>query len=129
MPRGAHPVSLPSLTVHVVCQAKHSVVVRMLIDTGASYTMIPLKVARALGYDPSVAQRIPVITASAVEYTPLVTVPTMKCLGYQLRNVPVVCHDLPPQSAVDGLLGLNALVHIPAFRTFLASIRSHILSS
>ena len=107
---------------------KKRVVIRLLVDTGATYTMIPLKVALAIGCDPSIAEhRVPIITVSAVEYTPLITIPSMACLGHQLRNVSVVCHDLPPQSAVDGLLGLNVLTHIPPFRRFMDSIQSHLI--
>ena len=28
-------------------------------------------------------------------------------LGKSVRNVPAICHDLPPQSPVNGLLGLS----------------------
>ena len=70
--------------------------------------MIPLKAALVTGSNPMLStRRIPLITVSAIEYAPLVTIPSLKCLGHQLRNVNVVCHDLPPQSAVDGLLGLG----------------------
>jgi len=33
----------------------------------------------------------------------------VKVLGKTAKNVPVVIHDLPPESAVDGLLGLSFL--------------------
>ena len=99
----------------------------MLIDTGATYTMIPLKVAMAIGCDPALAGRIPIITASAVEYSPLLTVPSLTCLGQTFSNVEVACHDLPPQSAVDGLLGLNVLMRLAPFVTFAKAIHSYLL--
>lgn len=30
-------------------------------------------------------------------------------LGVEIKNMDIVCHDLPPQSPVEGLLGLNFL--------------------
>ena len=35
---------------------------------------------------------------------------TLKCLGLGVRNVEVIAHHLPPESPVEGLLGLNVLV-------------------
>ena len=102
--------------------------VRLLVDTGATYTMIPLKAALAVGIDPSVVtQRIPLVTVSAVEYAPLITLASLHCLGHHLHNVQVVCHDLPPQSAVDGLLGLSVLSHLSSFRVFLESVRPYLI--
>ena len=117
-----------SLIVYAQLSGKGTIVLRLLVDTGATYTMIPLKAAMVIGCDPSVAtRRIPLVTVSAVEYTPVVTIPSLKCLGHHLRHVDVVCHDLPPQSAVDGLLGLDVLTHIPPFRSFLQAIHTYLL--
>ena len=128
LPKTSLPAYPPSLIVYAHLSSKRSLVLRLLVDTGATYTMIPLKAAIAIGADPAIAtRRIPVVTVSAVEYTPLVRVPSMSCLGHHLRNVEVACHDLPPQSAVDGLLGLNVLMHIPPFRTFIESIHSYLI--
>ena len=132
MPSKAHrkfPKAYPSsLIVYAQLSGTGTIVLRLLIDTGATYTVIPLKAAMVIGADPSIAtERIPVVTVSAVEYMPLVTIPSMKCLGHQLRNVKVACHDLPPPSAVDGLLGLNVMSHIPPFRSFITSIHSYLV--
>ncbi len=51
------------------------------------------------------------ITASGVEYTPVVKVPEITFLGFTLKNIEVTCLNLPPQSAVSGLLGLDVLSH------------------
>lgn len=126
--RCAFAASPSSLIVYAQLSATRTVVLRLLVDTGATYTMISLKAAMAIGTDPSVVtRRIPIVTVSAVEYTPLVTIPSLKCLGHDFPNVEVVCHDLPPQSAVDGLLGLNVLTHIPSFRRFLDAISSYLI--
>jgi predicted aspartyl protease len=100
----------------------------MLVDTGATYTMIPRKAALALGLNPAAAHRhIPIITASAVEYVPLLRLPVFRCLGLELRHLEVACHDLPAESAVEGLLGLTVLRHVRPFQQFQRSLRSFLI--
>jgi aspartyl protease family protein len=126
MPPAAY---FPSLIVHAVCQAKRRVVLRMLVDTGATYTMIPRQAALAVGLNPSdAARRIPVITASTVEYVPLLHIPVWRCLGLTVQDFELACHDLPPESAVDGLLGLNFLRHFSPFQRFHQDLRSFLVS-
>lgn len=97
----------------------------MALDTGAVTTLIPVEIALAIGYDPAqVKKRVEVITVSGVEFVPEMTVRAVRCLGQTVRNLNVVCHDLPAQSPVKGLLGLNFLTHFPPFQTFVRSIRS-----
>lgn len=63
-------------------------------------------------------ERISIITAGGVEYPPVVIVPQVFCLGRRVRFLSVACHDLPPESTVDGLLGLDFLSCVPAFQKF-----------
>ena len=80
------------------------------MDTGATYTMFPFETAYALGIDPSLTQqRIEIVTASTIEYRPIVVVPLVKAFGFEVKNLEVACHDLPPRASCDGLLGLNFL--------------------
>lgn len=96
---------------------------RLLFDTGATYTMIAPKSALAIGIDPALSQkRLEVITASGVEYLPLVVIPEVECLGIKVKRLDVVCHELPPQSAVEGLLGMNFLVHWSPFQKLLKNL-------
>ena len=116
------------MIVYAQLSGARTVLLRLLIDTGATYTMIPLKAAMAIGCDPATAPtRIPLVTVSAVEYAPLLTLPSLKCLGHEFHHLKVACHDLPPQSAVDGLLGLDALTQIPPFRAWLDHIQSYLV--
>ncbi len=79
--------------------------------------------AAAIGCDPAKSKRrISIITASGLEYLPLVKIPLMACMGQPARNLSVACHDLPPDSTVDGLLGLDFLRHVSAFQKFRQSI-------
>lgn len=89
-----------------------NVIVDMALDTGATYIMVPWLVAEALGYDPAVSRRrINLTTASSVEVAPLITIKNVKALGVEVGDVEAVCHDLPPGSSVQGLLGLSFLRH------------------
>ena len=63
-----------------------------------------------LGYDPVAStRRIPLTTVSGEEIAPIITMDSISVLGKPVRNVDVICHDLPPTSRVDGLLGLSYL--------------------
>jgi predicted aspartyl protease len=84
--------------------------IEMLLDTGATFTMIPWDIAEKLGYDPARSRkRIHLLTVSTSEVVPLITVEAIELYGHKVRNVEVACHDLPPASRVEGLLGLNFL--------------------
>ena len=86
--------------------------VQMAPDTGASITVIPWQAAERLGRDPAKSRRrVRFMTGSGMEIAPIVTVPAMELMGVRVTDVPVLCHDLPQRSLVDGLLGLSFLKH------------------
>lgn len=88
---------------------------KMAVDTGATYTMIPWEIAEALGYRPDISsQRITLVTASGVERVPLIKVDIIRILGKEIRDIEIVCHDLPARSYVDGLLELRSLRELKA---------------
>jgi len=101
----------PVVVIKVECFGeKGSRILDLIFDTGSTYTMLPWKVAESLGYDPALSlKRVSILTASTTETVPLITIKSMVALGYKLEHVDVVCHDLPPKSRVDGLLGLSFL--------------------
>jgi len=79
-------------------------------DTGASFTIIPWDIAISLGYDPTrTTRRVRIITGSGVEYAPMIKVQKLTAIGESIENLEVLCHDLPEDSKIDGLLGLNFL--------------------
>lgn len=84
---------------------------RLVFDTGASMVMLPrrLLVSASIPINPKNVQST--TTASAVESVPLVTVPKISVLGETVVNVPALVKDLPPESRVDGLLGLSFIRH------------------
>ncbi|TXT23567.1 MAG: Peptidase A2A [Rhodocyclaceae bacterium] len=85
---------------------------QMALDTGASLTVIPWSAAEMLGLDPARSRRrVRFMTGSGMEAAPVLTVDAVEVLGVQISRVPVLCHDLPQRSLVDGLLGLSFLKH------------------
>lgn len=84
--------------------------IKMALDTGATFTMIPWRLAESLGLKPEITEeRTEIITASGTELVPIVTLPIMRVLGKEARNVKTALHDLPERGYVDGLLGLSFL--------------------
>lgn len=84
----------------------------MALDTGASYVMIPWKIAKALGLKPETSlEKTSMITASGTEIVPVISIQSINLAGLKVKNVKAVVHDLPPSSYVDGLLGLSFLKH------------------
>ena len=93
---------------------------RLALDTGATYTMIPWEIARAIGYHPERSRRqVQLLTASGLVYAPLVTLGEVRALGQSVKNLDALVHDLPPAGRVDGLLGLNFLRHFKLTLDFL----------
>ena len=87
-----------------------STVLRLALDTGATSTMVNVGPLVAIGYDPSLAPvHVQVTTGSGVEYVPRVQISSLKALGQQRTNFPVLSHTLPPSASIDGLLGLDFL--------------------
>ena len=98
------------ITVPVLVEGVRSTTIVMAIDTGATYTMIPWKIAQSIGVEPETTKRrILITTASSTEEAPLVTLPRIFVLGKELTQVAAIVHDLPSTSRIDGLLGLNVL--------------------
>jgi predicted aspartyl protease len=96
----------------------------MAIDTGATYTIIPIETAIAVGYNPAGSRTyIEITTANGVVISPIINFKSICCLVFYLNNIKVLCHDIPSQSPVKGLLGLNFLVYFEPFRKFLKEIQ------
>ena len=93
--------------------------IKMALDTGATYTMIPWKVAQSLGLNPEVSERrVNITTASGVESVPLGSLKSITLFDKKVENIDVVIHDLPPMSYVDGLLGLSFLKKFEVYLNF-----------
>lgn len=82
-----------------------------VLDTGASFTIISSDILVSLGYDPAnpLCKRHRIITGSGVEFAPTVKVKSLTAIGHKVSNIDVLCHDMPPSSGIEGLIGLNFL--------------------
>jgi predicted aspartyl protease len=86
------------------------VTLNMAVDTGATWTILPIKTCSIIG---AVHQRrISIVTGSRVESAHLMTIPLIKAFGINVTNFKVVAHDLPSSLLVDGLLGMNFLKRV-----------------
>ena len=86
--------------------------VKMVLDTGATYTMIPWDIAEELGYNPALSKVfVSMTTASGTIEAPLITIDSVSILDMPIKSQRVIVHNLPESSHVDGLLGLSYLKH------------------
>lgn len=91
------------------------ILVRLLVDTGASYTVLPTRVLRRIGSNlDRPQQNRKIVTANGAIDVPIVTVPWFNCLGRVRKNYPVVALSLPVSSFTDGLLGMDFLREVGA---------------
>jgi predicted aspartyl protease len=116
MPRVVFDPSLSSIVVDLLLEAadgSSSLLIPAVLDTGASLTIVATDIMAQLGYDPAnpALDRQRIITGSGVEYAPRTIARSATAIGQKIINLDVLCHDLPPESGVDGLLGLNFLRH------------------
>ena len=84
--------------------------VRLLVDTGSSYTVLPTDLLQELGCDlQKPISRMALVTAGGTVYAPIVAVPWFSCLGQRYENFPVVVKDVPFGTFTSGLLGMDFL--------------------
>jgi predicted aspartyl protease len=97
------------IVVRAAIEGEHDIqVVRQVVDTGCSRSMLPESRLEAIGCDPSASrQRRSVLTANAIVVVPQVSLRRLHCFGKVLENFPVLCHTLPFNTHVDGLLGMD----------------------
>jgi predicted aspartyl protease len=85
--------------------------IRLLLDTGATYTVLPLGFLNQLGYEvQSATPRISIAAAGGFLQVPMVTIDRFSCLGESMMSFPVVAMDLPKSAAISGLLGMDFLL-------------------
>jgi len=83
--------------------------VRMMLDTGAKYTVITPNLAERLALELEDARRIPVATASRVDLVPLTPLAQVDVYGLMLEHIEAVVIDLPSALGIEGLLGMSFL--------------------
>ena len=90
-------------------------VLKLLVDTGSTYTILPFEILEAIGCAPSLAQeRVRLTTASGNIMAPIVEVEWFHSLGDRINNFRVVAYTLSFGTYIDGLLGMDFLTKIKA---------------
>lgn len=84
-----------------------SVRTRLLIDTGAEFTVLSSTAAHRIGLDLTHAAVIPLRSASGVFLAPLTKVRSLSLGEAVAYDVDVIVHDTSPE--LDGLLGMSFL--------------------
>ena len=85
-------------------------VLNLFVDTGSTYTIAAVEAVEAVGCSPvGSKEHVRIVTGSGHVVAPLVKIPRLQCLGYKIQGFKIVAHTLPPESAVDGLLGMDFL--------------------
>jgi predicted aspartyl protease len=89
--------------------------VKLLVDTGASFTFLSVQTLKELGYDvnnPIRYQKI--VTGNGTINSPVVMVSWFNCLGQIIKDCEVVAYTTPANLRVDGLLGMDFLTRFQA---------------
>jgi predicted aspartyl protease len=114
MPCITYDLSRSSIVIDLLLESADgmsSLLVPVVLDTGATVTLIATGILTQLGYDPAnpALDRQRIVTGSGIEYAPFITLRSASAIGQKVANLEVLGHDLPAESGVDGLLGLNFL--------------------
>jgi predicted aspartyl protease len=85
-------------------------ILRFVLDTGATDSLISEAPLVTLGYEPaSISDQVEVTTGSGVLLAPQVVVERIRAVDNEIADFPILCHTLPATAGVDGLLGLDFL--------------------
>lgn len=126
MPVLKFDIDKPVILAYVILR-NHGETKRLLmaLDTGATYCMIPWKIADALALRPELyKEKIETITASGVEIVPIVEIESVRMDDAEASTVKATVHDLPEKSYVDGLLGLSFLRNFNILLNFKEGVMS-----
>jgi len=100
----------PILVKAEVTGPDRSVALQLILDTGATTSVLNDAVLLTLGYDlASVTDRIQMTTGSLMTSVPRVVLTRLTTLGQHRFGFPVLAHTLPISASVHGLLGLDFL--------------------
>jgi predicted aspartyl protease len=81
--------------------------VRLAIDTGATSTVLHLRILENIGYDSSSATSVEIGTGSGKEGGKIITVEAVQALGITNKHIEILSFSLPNHIKVDGVLGLD----------------------
>ena len=90
-------------------------VINLLVDTGSTYTILPVEVLESIGISPAASEEHErIATGSGYIIAPKVTVRSFSTLGKEFRRTKMIAHTLPFGGPIDGLLGMDILGRLKA---------------
>jgi predicted aspartyl protease len=90
-------------------------VVRLLVDTGSSFTVVPVQVLQDIGYSQSEQYpSVSIMAASGILRSPVVAVAEFNCLGQQIADFSVVAMNVPFNPIFNGILGMDFMTRYRA---------------
>jgi clan AA aspartic protease (TIGR02281 family) len=101
------PIQMNGSAAFVTAMLDHSVQTLMLLDTGASYTVVSRQLATSLGLNE--ASRAAISTANGLINVALARLGSIKVGAAEATNLTVAIHDISTNSKLGGLLGLDFL--------------------
>lgn len=100
----------PILVEAEVTGPARSIPIQLILDTGATTSLLNEAVLLTLGYDlANVTDHAEMTTGSSVQTVPRFVLTRLTALNHHRFGFPVVAHTLPPSASVHGLLGLDFL--------------------
>ena len=101
------PIQTNGASVIVPVVLNRSVQTNMILDTGASFTVVSQQLAGQLGL--RATRRVSLVTANGIVGAPLAPLGSLKVGEAEAANLTVVIQDLPAAANLGGLLGLDFL--------------------
>ena len=101
------PVEMSGTNIVVPVLVNGSSKTYMMMDTGATFTVVTPTLAKRLGL--KLASRVPLMTANGRISAPLSRLASLKVGNAEVRGLVVAIHDFSPDPRLEGLLGLNFL--------------------
>jgi predicted aspartyl protease len=108
-----------SLIFH--CQVEHhrTRMVWLVLDTGASTTILRESVLHDIGYSPEdLTEFVSFGDASQSHTVPKIVLKSFSLATANVKNLEVLCYSLPEEYGIDGVVGLNFLRHFNLFLNF-----------
>lgn len=92
-----------------------TMVMRLLVDTGSTYTILPVEVFESIGCSPTGSRdHLKITTGSGTIIAPRVSLIWFQSLGQKIDKFKAVAHTLPFSGPINGLLGMDFLLAIKA---------------
>jgi predicted aspartyl protease len=101
------PIRMNGAAAFVSVMLNHTIRAEMLLDTGATYTLVARRIATGLRLYESA--RATLSTANGLITVPLARMQSIKVGAAEALNLTVAIQDASMNSAIDGLLGLDFL--------------------